>query len=126
MVDRENIQTTATYSVEVSVPWCFDDGHPVHDQGWEKKIEPIEANSDREAQLLSLELRKPEFCYHGRYSITHRIIKTVREVTEDGFERETSYDIPVPRKKKCPCGREYWPVKGEEACHAIVPADSAS
>jgi hypothetical protein len=89
---------------------------------WYVFSKDIEAKTDKEAQRASLgdDFRRKEICYHGRFSHPIKIIKTVVEMTLDGFRRVTVSEVPLPTKKRCPCGKDYWPVLDEKPCHSLV------
>lgn len=113
---------TVTYRLTYTYPTCYDDGGTGHDTYWGDSTETLIATSDREAQLASLDdkYRRPEHCYHGRRSHPVKITKVVVEETADGFSRRTETIVPLPQAKQCACGKTYWPVKGETACHKVV------
>lgn len=121
---KTNVARAVTYKVHYRYPWCFDDGGMYHDENWSDSSRVIEAKNDREAQLASLanEFHGKEHCYHGRSAYPVRIEKTVRERNAESWERTTVTDIPLPRRKKCPCGKDYWPIHGEKPCHKLRTA----
>lgn len=117
-----------SYRIAYAYPWCFDDDSPSgigdHQVNWTRTGKDIDVRTDREAQLASF---GPEFhgsvgchCSNARAHPT-AIIKTVVERTADGFERTTQTKVPLPRSRECACGKVYWPVKGEKACHELKP-----
>ncbi|MBI2035601.1 MAG: hypothetical protein HYT12_02870 [Candidatus Liptonbacteria bacterium] len=119
------IERKVTYIVQYSYPACRDDGDPdgFHDIFWLKSSIKVDALNDQEAQLASMgnESHREEVCYHGRRANPSAIIKIVEELTKDGWERRTESEVPLPRLEQCPCGKKYWPIKGERKCHELVP-----
>ncbi len=95
-------------------------GHPSR-----KFSEAVEANNDHLAQLAALEVElnfaKHKRCPQHRLGISVTgIIKLIQEHTADGWQRTTELELEAPKPKRCSCGKQYWPVKGEKACHALV------
>ena len=126
-----SIETTVHYVVHYRYPWDYDDDSPSgigdHTLQWDDSSKAIEATTDDEASLASLaeELRRP------RNSFVTKIVKHVHEETDDGFVRNTEFEVTLPSARRCPCGQTYWPIKGEKACHTLeyvsprlVPRDS--
>lgn len=119
--------TITTYRIHYVYFGCFDDGYQLeHDLSThETSIVLADISSDIQAQLVCIDPSKPwwekEHCYHGRVSYPTKIVKIVHE-EKDGWERTTETTIPIPKVKVCVCGRKYWEVKGERACHKVVPA----
>lgn len=118
------MEASTTYSIEYMYQSCFDDGglgHDITDHTAEVKIE---ADSDESAQIISLGeggWRRPKHCYDQAYGPSPtRIVKRIHEETEDGFTRDTTEYVPLPRNRQCPCGNRYWPIRGEKACHELV------
>lgn len=121
---KPKIEKTTTYKIYYNSPGCYDDGGIGHDQFWREYSKIVEAKTDKEAKLASLddtEFRAKEHCYHGRHAHPTKIEKTVKEVTSDGFERTTTVTIPLPQAKRCVCGKLYMPIRGQKACHTLTP-----
>lgn len=134
-----SIETTVHYVVHYRYPWDYDDDSPSgigdHTLQWDDSSKAIEATTDDEARLASLaeEFRRPR---SGRNfseyeSFVTKIVKHVHEETDDGFVRDTEFEVTLPSARRCPCGQTYWPIKGEKACHILeyvsprlVPRDS--
>lgn len=119
-----------TYTVAYTTVYCVDIDSPSgigdHQLHWDRNGKEVSAKNDREAQLASL---SPEFrrtvgchCSSARGSVVG-IIKKVFERTADGFERTTETNVPLPKNERCPCGKRYWPVKGERPCHQLLEAE---
>lgn len=116
------ITRTVTYTVHYRYPWCFDDGGIGHDLCWDNSSKAIEAADDQQAQLVALETKEfhaEEHCYHNRRAYVVKIVATVYETMPGGWSRTRTYEVPQARGHKCPCGKVYWPVRGEQACHAL-------
>lgn len=120
----EVVERTVTYRVHYTYPTCFDWGGVTHDQGFQDTWEKVEAESDKDARLATLDEKynKKELCYHGRRSRPRFVEKIVHERAANGWERTTTEKLKVPRPKLCPCGKEYWPIRDEKPCHSLVEA----
>lgn len=118
------VSSTIQYKVRFKYPYCYDDGGPVHDQLWGDDWESVEAETDEQAQIASLDDRfwKKSLCWcrGNTTSYTTSILKQTHEETDDGFVRDIVEEIPLPRNKRCACGKRYWPILGEKPCHELV------
>ena len=113
------VERNVLYIIHYKYSWVFDDDSPSgigdHITNWSATNEVLEATTDREAQLASMASK-----FHDNDHLITGIEKVVHEVTSDGFERTTTSKVPLPHSKTCPCGKVYWPIKGETACHELI------
>jgi hypothetical protein len=125
---RRSAVCTVRYVVHYRYPWDDEDDSPSgigdHMLAWGDAHKDITASTDVEAQLASLsdEFRQPCSGWHFREqrAFPVKIVKHVHEETADGFVRDTELEVPLPRSERCPCGKVYWPVNGEQACHSLT------
>lgn len=127
----EVAETTTSFFIDYSYFTCYDDGYCwQHDTAWKETSKQVAVESALEAQILSLQQdaawRQRSWCKSCGQprSFPLRIRQVVHERTSDGFERTTEAVVPLPVSEKCPCGVQFFPVLGEEACHSLVPSSS--
>lgn len=121
---------TVTYRVEYRYPHCYDDGSPAHDELWSTSSAVLkDCTSKKEAQLAmidenpNLPWRQKEHCYHGRTARPVHILVDIHEETVGGWVRDRREVVPIPVARRCVCQKLYWPIKGESACHKVVPIE---
>lgn len=121
--EQEITKQSVKYIIHYRYPYCIDDGGEGHDLLWDNSSEIIDAESDFDTALVSIDERfnQRESCNHGRYSSVTKIEKVMREKCANGFERTIKSELAIPRSRQCPCGKVYWPICGERACHILQP-----
>ncbi|MEX0877388.1 MAG: hypothetical protein WDZ40_00820 [Candidatus Spechtbacterales bacterium] len=122
---KQKTQKKVEYIIEVLVPVCYDDGSEWHNTYYMIEHKKMDVKTDEDAQVdfvINSTFYEKESCRHGRISNPQRIFKNVYEKTEDGFERSQKIEVSVPRSEKCPCGKIFWPIIAEKACHKSLHA----
>ena len=119
------ITRNVKYEAEYHYWSCYDDGGLGHDISSNKATTTLKSTNDKDARI---EAQNADREYQKRGKSCHdqpgppyvvKVIKTVHEKTDDGFERTTKIDLSLPTIKRCPCGKSYVPLRGEKACHEL-------